>query len=534
MTNKQTNPPKTMPELLKYRAARAPHALAFMEKQTQNSWKGIQWDLFYEKIQDLAKGLVRAGVKPGDELAILMENSIQWEMIQHAGFMAGCTVVGLDPRDPMERLVKLMDMLHIQVLAVQTPDMLKPFSKTFLDSLSLILVSDGPAPPSPVSSMQWVSKIARPGQDMVILPRVEKNQAATWLFTSGTTGEPKAVSYDHDQLVAAVKAISQLFSKLPDQAHAVCWIPLASPFQRMVNWCGLLLNHKTFMVREPSGIMEEVRDISPHFMVAVPRFYEKIYQAVKTQKHPMDLMKAIFGNNLSFFISGSAPISLTLLKAFHGWGFPILESYGVSENIVPMTMNTMAHYQPGTTGRPLPQNTIKLAKDKEVLVKGIGVARKGVPLTKEGYLKTGDTGFIDEKGYLRLLGRKSDEFKLSIGRKISPAPIESRLRKIHGVDHALVHGAGQKFLVALLNITCDTWQELVKTHGSEQKARQFLQTEMYGVTRKLPSHCRPVNFFITHPPFSVATGELTGNLKLRRNHVLKTHAHRFNRIHQGD
>ena len=266
-------------------------------------------------------------------------------------------------------------------------------------------------------------------------------------------------------------------------------------------------------------------------MAAVPRFYEKIYEALsgQTKEHPIPGPRMLFGNNLRFFISGSAPLPCSLLEKFHAGCWRILESYGVSENIVPVSMNTLTAYQLGTVGKPLPQNTVKIAGDGEVLVKGIGVA-----LTNDGYLKTGDAGAIDENGYLRLTGRKSDEFKLSTGRRISPLVIESRLTRIRSVDHAVIEGARHKYIVALLAISLDAWQKLCRIHGSEKRVRHFIRQEIDRVTQKLPAHFRPVAFGVIHTPFSVETGVLTQNFKVRRNHVLDAYRTQFDALHKGE
>ena len=532
MIDKITNNLDTIPRLLTHRVAQTPHAIAFMEKQA-NAWKGISWQQFYGKATRLARKFVISGVKPGDGLAILMANSIAWEIVQHAGFMAGCVVIGLDQKDPPERLARTIHMARIRVLAIQSPKMLEKIPPALFTSLKLVLVGNGLKTIKRHGRMKGLSD---PKAGPKRLPRIEKTQCATLLFTSGTTGAPKAIPYDHDQLAEAVKAISLQIQDLPDQAHSACWLPLSSPFQRMINYCGLLMNHQTFMVPDSATLMADVQEIAPHFIAAVPRFYEKIYETLSGQtiEHPIPGPRTLFGKNLRFFISGSAPLSCSLLEKFHAGGWRILESYGVSENIVPMSMNTLTAYQLGTVGKPLPQNTVKIARDGEVLVKGIGVARKGVCLTHDGYLKTGDAGAIDENGYLRLTGRKSDEFKLSTGRRISPLVIESRLTRIRSVDHAVIEGARHKYIVALLAISLDAWQKLCRIHGSEKRLRHFIRQEIDRVTQNLPAHFRPVAFGVIHTPFSVETGELTQNFKVRRNHVLDAYRTQFNALHKGE
>ena len=197
-----------------------------------------------------------------------------------------------------------------------------------------------------------------------------------------------------------------------------------------------------------------------------------------------------------------------------------------------MSMNTVEHHKFGTQGMPLKENTIKLSSEGEILVKGVGVARKDVVLTRDNYLKTGDMGSIDKNGYLRLSGRISDGFKLSTGRKIAPLEIESALKEIHGVDHAVVEGANRQYLVALLNFDADIWQQLMDRHGSGPMAKNFIKMEMDRVTKDLPPHCRPVDFFVIPTPFSVETGELTSNLKVRRHIVLKLYSPIFQGLYK--
>ncbi|MBU0969559.1 MAG: AMP-binding protein, partial [Proteobacteria bacterium] len=273
MIDKITNHLDTIPRLLTHRVAQTPHAIAFMEKQS-NAWKGISWQQFYGRAARLTRKFILSGVKPGDGLAILMANSIAWEIVQHAGFMAGCVVIGLDQKDPPERLARTIHMARIRVLAVQSPEILEKFPSDLLSSLKLGLVGNS------LNTMEQHGRIkgfSNPEAGLERLFLVGKPRCATLLFTSGTTGAPKAISYDHDQLTEAVKAISLQIQDLPDQAHSACWLPLSSPFQRMINYCALLMNHQTFMVPDPATLMADVQEIAPHFMAAVPRFYEKIY-----------------------------------------------------------------------------------------------------------------------------------------------------------------------------------------------------------------------------------------------------------------
>ncbi|MCP4689795.1 MAG: AMP-binding protein, partial [Desulfobacterales bacterium] len=241
---------------------------------------------------------------------------------------------------------------------------------------------------------------------------------ATIIFTSGTTGDPKAISYTHGQLTLAARAIIRRAPEMPDQARSICWLPLASPFQRIINYCSIAGNWQTFIVPDPVTIMDRIQEIHPHFFASVPRFYEKVYENIRQKidespwwmrraaawaleigrrrrvaegkgaaaplglgvKHEiarrllLDKLRRLMGRDIRFVLSGSAPMNRELLDKFHAMEWLILESYGVSENIVPIGMNTPDHYRFGSVGIPLEENHVKISPGGTVLMKGPGVS----------------------------------------------------------------------------------------------------------------------------------------------------------------
>ncbi len=562
---------KTIPWLLKHRVNKTPNDIAYMEKNATGVWQKITWKQFYDQVVSLATGFMTYQLEPEDQIAILLPNCVMWEVAQQAAYQVGCVVVGLDRNDPVERVRQIIELTDIKAVVVQNIDQLETLPLEWLRTMKLILSVDNLK-----VSQKFVQAV---GIDLLMvsadekqLPSINGSHPATVIFTSGTTGLPKAIPYNHDQVLAAVSAITRLLSKIPDQASSACWLPLSNPFQRISNLCAIQQNWQAYMVSEPAKIITESQKIKPYFFTAVPRFYEKVYEGIEEKINAMPLIsrqlmrmalrvgttyqhlkqagspfvvifkipnqiadflffkkiRQLLGGNVHYFISGSAPMSLGLLVRFRAMGWLILESYGVSENIVPMSMNILDEYRLGTVGKPLIENNIKIAPDGEVCVCGIGVARKGIDqqdvnLTQDGYLRTGDLGEIDADGYLVLSGRKSDGFKLSTGRKITPSIIESALKQIVEVTHAVIDGANQKYVVALLNIENEKWGDLMRRFQTKEEIRTYLEKEMTMVCKKLPRYCRPVDFEVIQAPFAVETGELTVNLKLRRKHILHHH-----------
>lgn len=545
----------TLPELLAQRARTTPRATAFVEQDAAGRWQSTTWRQFHKRVSALAAELWHAGLRAGDAVAVMLPNSVRWEVVQHAVYRIGGVVVGLDRNDPAERLADLFSHFDAKALIADDPDLPAKVPGATLEALKLLRNGPDPAPAE-----------ARPlPGPLPDLAAVTAAQPATLIFTSGTTGRPKPLVYAHGQLALAIRSITPLLADLPDQAHTVCWLPLANPFQRMTNWCALAANWKSFMVVDPTRMLALVREIRPHFIVAVPRFYEKLYRelrrrldtlpgrfkstarwaqtvsgrywraacqgdqvplALRCQYRLADCLvlrrvHRALGGRLRYFISGSAPLAPDLIEAFAALGWPVLEAYGISENIVPVAMNAPGAFRPGSVGRPLAPNAIRIADDGEILVKSPGVSPVATDPQADGFWKTGDLGALDAQGFLRITGRKSDLFKLSTGRKIVPRSIEEALAGIEGVAHCVAAGRNRQFVVALLNVPEEHWQQLRARHNGADGAYRHLREAARSACAHLPDYSRPAAVAVVRDDFSPRNGELTANLKLRRNFVLE-------------
>lgn len=565
----------TIPEMLHDRVQRTPTSTALSEKEDSQRWVGLSWKRFGQEVEHLTQQLLEAGIDHGDQVAILMPNSVQWEIIQHAVFRIGGIIIGLDLNDPAQRVDDILSKCHTRALFVDSTTRLDQIPHHHLRAIDLIFSSCGEAPSSREIEVQSLSDLKAPSSPLA--PRAPDTASiATIIFTSGTTGQPKALRYTHGQLVLAVRSITRLFATLPEQANTACWLPLANPFQRIINLCAIAANWQCFIVPDPTRIMNAVREIEPYFFAGVPRFYEKLFQAIEDEIRqkpswqrvmsfwaigvgksffeltetngaiPWHLkwmhriadalvlrkIRGIMGKHLKYFICGSAPLSSELIKKSLAFGWSIYQAYGISENIAPMAMNSPTTSRLGSVGRPLAENTITIAEDGEILVKGACVATNLNSNCNRGFLSTGDIGRIDPDGYLYLLGRKNDTFKLSTGRKIIPQAIEEALTMLDGVEHCIALGHNRKQVVALLNISERKWRHLSAINGGEECAHAAIKKEVRQACGHLPRYCQPADVLIINDKFSPATGELTTNLKLRRNVVLSKYTSTIDRCYQ--
>lgn len=578
----------TVPGLLAARYARTPDAVALWQLSDDGSWRASRWADYQRTVASLASGLRRLGLGAGDRVGILAATSPHWDYAQLAILAAGGVAVGLDVHGQDEHSQEIARRCRFAGVVVDDPALLGKLGDEIRRTLRFV-VSIAPVTPADASNAANDPVQVVDLATLLVPPDDDWNQAhadapATIIFTSGTTGAPKGIEYSHRQMCLAAEAILSAFADLAEGSHLACWLPLSNLFQRMINLCAMGRGAQTFYVADPRDIMRHVARIEPAVFIGVPRFFEKLHAgivetlgkkpawqqalarwawnvgervaatrragqrcpaALTAQHHLADVLvlkrlRGILGSQLRFMISGSAPMPRWLLERFDALGLPVLEAYGISENIIPVALNSPGQSRLGTVGRPLTGNEVKLADDGELLVRGPGVfsgyfgeADRGAMgqevgsqarIDADGYLASGDFATIDADGYITLVGRKAEIFKTSTGRRVAPAAIESLLRQLPGVEHAAVFGAGRVQPSALLVVGA-AWPGDFPTFAEHLRAaaRQALAP--------LPAYLHPAGIALTTRPFTIAGGELTANLKLRRQTIARSFSGQLDELH---
>jgi long-chain acyl-CoA synthetase len=370
----------------------------------------------------------------------------------------------------------------------------------------------------------------------------------------------------------AIETIAGAYPFVGPGSRLLCWLPLPNLFQRIVNLAGLRSGAASYLLGDPRRVMVVVAGVAPDVFVGVPRFYEKLHDGVRQRvtalppwqrrlvgwawemgrrsspyrqrREPMPAglrlrwaladrlvlrrVRAVMGDRLRCMVTGSAPTPKWLLEEFHALGWLVLEAYGMSENVVPVAMNKIDDFRFGTVGRPLPLQQIAVADEAAILVRGHGLFGGylgdcgPLAIDEEGFYQTGDYGEFDADGRLRLTGRSSELIKTSTGRRVAPGSAENLLRKVPGIQDAVLIGEGRKYLVALCTCErriCDDPYE--RTRVAQELRRQ---------AASLNSNERPLGIVVIGRPLDVASGELTPNLKVRRAVVLRNHSPTLERL----
>lgn len=571
--------PDTVPAWLTARSAQTPDQPAYWQRTPAGDWTRASWGEVHGRVQNLSLNLLRRGLQPGDRAVIMMPTVPEWEYCHLAVLAMGGVVIGIDAHDAPENIRHVLQTVRPRALFLASGDS--------VDALKAML----PVMPDLVVALDSAVKPGvEPLQDMLAAvidkdfprPSVTPDHLATIIFTSGSTGQPKGIAYSHRQLCLAADAILARFPSIHEDARLACWLPLSNLFQRIINLCAIVRGTQSYFVESPADIAKRLPEIRPALFIGVPRFYEKLYAGIQAEiarqpwpvrqlvrlawrageriqrAHragrppglPLSLghamadalvlrrLRRTMGPDLKFMVSGSAPMPPWLLEKLHGLGWLVLEAYGISECVVPIANNTLEAYRFGSVGRPLPENEIKLAEDGELLARGPGVfsAYYGkpeidTPLDADGYLHTGDYARLDEDGFLWLTGRKSEVFKTSTGRRIAPVPIESSLKQLPYVEQAVVFGRNRAAPVALL---CIDVRILPGSPSASPLPDHLLRTitqDIAAACSGLPSYQRPAGALLTRRGFSIAAGEITSNLKLKRDVIEDRYSPEIDRIY---
>jgi long-chain acyl-CoA synthetase len=525
----------------------------------------VDWLSFARQVAALRRGMAAAGLRRGDRLAMVAPVSLAWELVHHAALSMGVSVVGLDAHDLPERLAGMADQAGVTAFAVRNAQVLGSLSAERLSATRLLIDLDLPEGDWPKKDCrQSLDTLAARGQDAPEPPEPVGGDEATVIFTSGTTGAPKGIAYTHSQLGLAIDGICDAFPFVGTDSRQLCWLPLSNLFQRIVNLAAVQTGTCTYLLSDPRQVMDHVAAVAPDVFIGVPRFYEKLHEGLLTRirqlpaplrmtvqwawsigrqvqanhrsgrlssqwliwKHRvveqlvLRRIRSLMGTRLRCMVSGSAPMPTALLEEFEALGWPLLEAYGLSENVLPMAMNRLDDRRLGTVGRPLAANQIVIGDDGMVRVRGPGVfsgylgESPGTGMDPQGYYLTGDLGSLDADGYLRLTGRLGDLIKTSTGRRVAPAGVEAVLQSVDGVDQAVLLGAGRKYLLALC--TC-------APGGLKSAHWPALQQAIQLALRGIGPHERPAGVLVLDRALSMAEGELTTNLKLRRQVIAACH-----------
>ncbi len=426
--------------------------------------------------------------------------------------------------------------------------------------------------------------------------RVGAGDLATLIYTSGTTGDPKGVMLSHGNITSNVVACLQALPAGPGD-ECLSFLPLSHIFERMAGHytmlhAGVLINYAESM----DTVGPNMAELSPTLVIAVPRVYEKVHAktletamagpamrreiflwAQATALHwaelrlggkpiplPLRLARAVadllvfsklrakLGGRIRFFMSGGAPLSPEIGRFFYAAGLPILEGYGLTETSPVITLNRLDQLKFGTVGRPIPGVEVRIAGDGEILTRGPHVMQgyynkpeaTREAIDPDAWFHTGDIGLIDAEGYLRITDRKKDLIVTAGGKNIAPQPIEAMLKQNPFISNAVMLGDRRPFPIALLVPDFERlrpWATAAGLAATDDAAlvalpevQAHLEAEAKKQLRELARFEMPKKFLVLNRDFTIADGELTPKMSIKRRVVEERLRNRIEALYQTE
>jgi len=593
---------KTLTEMFLNTVAAHGSKTALMNK-VDGTYQGINYQQFGEKVKQLALGLAALGIKKGDRVSLLSENRPEWAIADLAILSLGAVNVPIYPSLLPRQIEYILNDSEAKVIITSTSSQSNKITEIIknLPVLKHIIYIDPIAVKNEnMISFQEVLERGKefgeqkPGYYDQVSRDISPDDPCGIVYTSGTTGNPKGAVLTHRNILSNVQGgVATL--RISSDDTFLSFLPLCHVFERMAgHFCPISVGATIAYAESIDTVAQNLGEVRPTIMTSVPRLFEKMYTrvmenaqaggaakkkifdwAMKTGekfvratdrgkvgsllklKHGL-AHKLVYsklhervGGRLRFFISGGAPLPREIGEFFHYAGIKILEGYGLTESSPVIAVNLEEKFKFGTVGPVMKKGgvEVKIAEDGEILTRGPHVMKgyyKKPAETKEviddeGWLHTGDIGFLDEDGYLVITDRKKNILVTSGGKNVAPAPIENTLLMSPLIDQILIIGDKRKFLSALIVPNYEALQSYAREQNiayadtnelvNNQKIHQYVANEVERLSADLARYEKIKAFRLLPEPFTIEAGELTPTLKIKRKVVEQKYADLINSMY---
>jgi long-chain acyl-CoA synthetase len=476
---------------------------AFLSTKADKQWRDYSWTDVADRAKRLRTGLIHLGIKTGDRVAILSENSPEWVIVDQALLGLGAIVVPLYTTSGAEEMRHVLNDSGARIVAVNCDRLIEKVQGLGgLDQLEGILAMHPGAVAQDDSGLEVITIEQLSAFEATRAIEGSADDLATFIYTSGTTGVPKGVMLSHGNLLANCESNLAALD-MNEHELLLSFLPVAHSFERTAGYYTMMMSGGTIAYAEGLGtIAQNLLEIEPTLVLAVPRLIEMIYdkvnrtveassrtkrflfqnamkvgaQAAEYRHHgrrvpaPIELqmalyrrqvfakIRAAFGGRMRYLIAGGAPLPEHLNRFFTAAEIPLVEGYGLTEAAPVVSCNLHGLTRIGSVGRALNGVEVRSAPDGELLVRGPNVMKgyyncpdeTNETIDSNGWLHTGDIGEVDAEGFIRITDRKKEIIVLSGGKNISPAKLENKLTADLFIAQACVIGDRRKHLAAII------------------------------------------------------------------------------------
>lgn len=524
-------------------------------------WQNISSSEFCRKTFSLVLAFKEKGIKQGDRVAIFADSSPYWLMfdfaLQYIGAVSVPMFTNIAPVN-LDFQIKDSKVKFAFVDGGEKWQSLKQYKEDFHKIFIHNLRVKG-------ENIENLSEIFNKYESKSIPApaNIKAEDIATIIYTSGSTGNPKGVCLSHANLISQLKGAAKSFPLDSNKDVALSFLPLAHIFERLVILLYLSKKIKIYFADEIENVPVLLKEVKPTIMTTVPRFLEKVSAKINENIESLSIVPRLlaklavkyaynmpvsyakkmpiysffsklfyrkfllaFGGNIGIIMSGGAPLNPRLYKFLVNIDLPIYQGYGLTESSPVIAANNPKESKIGSSGKAFPEVKIKISEDGEILAKGPNVMlgylnnkEETDKTIQDGWLCTGDLGYLDKDKFLYVTGRKKDLQKTSNGKYVTPTMLEARLKEIPYVDNAMIVADGRTFVSAII------FPDLKKLKSKKIKLKSYnkiLSEQIENLNKDLNHWEQIRRFIISKNMPSIANEELTPSMKLRR-HVITEH-----------
>jgi long-chain acyl-CoA synthetase len=557
------------------------------------AWHWITYAEFGKLVQACASGLASLGVGPGDRVALVADNSVEWATCAHATYARGAAFVPMYTAQHAPEWKFILKDSGAKLVFAATDAAYRVLKEAAREIPTLQRVVGLSLPETdPDSYLGLMSK----GRATPV-PRhdVKSSDLAAFIYTSGTTGQPKGAKLTHDNICSNCANIEEVLS-FRDHEMSLAFLPWAHSFAHTAELMYFTQRGFSLAINDDiTRLVSNLGEVRPTALIAVPRIFNRIYDAVNRQmadkprliqglfhralRHSADKshgkalgllerftlalaerlifvkVRAKFGGRLSVVICGSAALNQEVAKFVDALGINVYEGYGLTETSPVVSCNYPGHRKIGSVGKPIPGVRVTIDESQsnqpgegEVVVYGRNVMQgyherpedNAAIFTADGGLRTGDLGHLDADGYLFLTGRIKELYKLENGKYVAPAPLEEELKVSPYISNVMVYGANRPHNVALVVPNQERLKQWATDNGVDlgdiaqnPKVRELLMAEIQTHSAGFKSYERPRSIAVITEEFSTDNGLLTPKMSVKRKEVLSRYGNALDALYSA-
>ncbi|AGC78152.1 long-chain acyl-CoA synthetase [Nonlabens dokdonensis] len=563
--------------------------------KVQGEWVKTSTKSFVDQANAVSRGLLRLGVQKNDKIAIISTtNRTEWNIMDIGIMQTGAQDVPIYPTISEEDYAYVLNHSESKYVFVSDQEVYdKVMSiKDQVASLKEVYSFNDIAGCRSWNDVKELGKDASNQEELEkIMASIDVEDLATLIYTSGTTGRPKGVMLSHKNIASNAMTCELRLPIVKGKSKALSFLPVCHIYERMLQYLYVYTGTGIYFAESLETISDNLKEVSPEVMSAVPRLLEKVYDKIIAKgtdltgikkklffwavelglewepygangwwyEKKLGLAKKLIfskwqealGGNLLAIASGSAALQPRLARVFNAAGVPVMEGYGLTETSPVISVNDMRDggFRIGTVGKLIANTDVQIAEDGEIIINGpqrmIGYykdeEKTNEAIDENGYFHTGDIGEIDKDGFLKITDRKKEMFKTSGGKYVAPQLIENTMKQSRFIEQIMVIGEGEKMPAAFIQpnfefleewaerkeITYKDWKDLC----SNERVIERYQREIEEHNEKFGKWERVKMFEITPELWTIEAEHLTPTLKLKRRNIKARYQDLYDKIY---